>query len=107
AELTAAEATFEETGTLGNITGFAWDEATARNAIAWLRKAGMERVEIWAGAHHHAEIQTTLSALNETATICTHDGRPFEEDDERGQEIGVIAFFGIEILDGPDWDVIA
>lgn len=107
AELAAATATFEETGTLGNITGFAWDESMARSAIDWLRGAGMERVEIWAGAHHHAKIQSTLSALDEAATICTHDGRPFEEDDERGQEIGVLAFFGNELLDGPDWDVIA
>lgn len=107
AELTAAEATFEETGTLGNITGFAWSDTVVRSAIDWLRTAGMERFEIWADSRHHGEIRTTLSALGEVAVICTHDGRPFDDADERGQEIGVIAFFGHDILDGPDWDSLA
>lgn len=107
AEITAAEATFEETGVRGNVTRFAWDEAIARTAIDWLRAGGMERFEVWAADRHRDEIQATLRALGETAVICTHDGRPFEEDDERGQEIGVLAFFGHDILDGPDWDSLA
>lgn len=76
------------------------------DAVRWLRERKVERIELRADPRHFDIARIGISLSREPGIVVA-DLNGVRADSGEGREIGVLAFFGHEILEAPDWETVA